>query len=352
MLVMHLKNRNNAISSVKFQRISLYIYVTFCSICFGYSIYSIEFNNALSIKIQNDLIILNTTKNESNIFCSYWHPNNVLFGANHKTGTILFRNCLLPIVMQFWKSKCNNKNHHKGHANIMTHSHINKMGLKRFIKGHKNKLNKTYIILLNIIRSPVDTILSGYNYHKVTEEGWVSVPFKQNHKHPRNYWIFIGKTMNKVLVNKYENLTLKHIYNEYNMSIGLAIEYQRYIECEYSRIYGSYNMMEYNLKQKYKNYFGVHINVFRLEDVQTHFNETMETLLDALFIRIDADKKHLLNILQRFQINNNSHNDHVTQGTYNKQQQIYTLLSNEDRCNILKEKTILLDYKWIYHEYC
>ena len=61
-------------------------------------------------------------------------------------------------------------------------------------------------------------------------------------------------------------------------------------------------------------------------------------------------------MMQKFNIyrndTNKSKGHHVTSGTYNKQQQIDTLLNDINRCKALKQHSFSLDYDWKYDSYC
>ena len=124
-------------------------------------------------------------------------------------------------------------------------------------------------MIINIIRAPIDTILSGYNYHLFSDEKWLKKPllrllkaanavikyrearhlrlidFKQTHL-KCNALVYINKT-------NVSNDTVSNIYNNHNMSFGLYLEYNRYFSCQYDAVYGTYKLINDLQNKQNKN---------------------------------------------------------------------------------------------------
>ena len=163
--------------------------------------------------------------------------------------------------------------------------------------------------------------------------------------------------MNDILYNMnhtYLNDTLLNIYNNHNLSIGIEIEYYRYIECVFNEIYDSYNLIE-QMISKYKENNYVHLKNIRLEHLLTNFDETILSILDIIGIIDDINRNNVLQLLQSFDVThskNSKTEQHITTGTYDKSKQIDILLGNVERCKLLQNMTIQLNYRWTYFTYC
>eukprot|EP01083_Nonionella_stella_P096065 269891_1 len=268
---------------------------------------------------------------------------SIVFLGNHKTGSQLFCKALHRIAKSFFKERC------------LPGKNINIIHMRNHVSGEWIRdymfqwmeLNQTHPrIVLNIIRSPVDTVLSGYNYHKTTNEVAIGQTPLNLKKYKRNFYFFICEPILEMVHNAYGNSTLKDIYNNHNVSFGIDLEYHRYNHCEYVRIHGSYRMMQYTLKEH------MHLHTFRLEDLRRDFKQSMQRLLNSMLIFDAHDREMLMSRFLRAGNEQKKNKRHVTQGTYNRTQQIDILLRNLERCNMLKQQTVSLDYQWRFQEYC
>ena len=135
------------------------------------------------------------------------------------------------------------------------------------------------------------------------------------------------------------------------MSFGLYLEYNRYFSCQYNAVYGTYKLINNLQNKQNKNLVTQNI---KLEDFMSDvsYDYNMETMiLNTIGINGKNDILSLTKVLARKEKNKNK-NKHVTSGKYDKQKQIHALLSNIDRCNIIKNATFILDYQWNYALYC
>ena len=97
----------------------------------------------------------------------------------------------------------------------------------------------------------------------------------------------------------------------------------------------------------------------KLEKI-SHFNTSSFKLLNMLpgFDDFTIDeKKVIVDQLKKFDINSWSqtqlvNSKHVTKGVHNRKEQVQLLLSDKQVCNDLKQKTLMLDYYWLYPNYC
>ena len=299
--------------------------------------------------------------------CDYDPTKTMLrVGSHHKTGTIISCQKIFPTIITYWMDKCTNlitpdinSMNHDYHAlqqevekvtGRIFIGHIQSHDISAYISMiHDNQ----HMMLLHFIRNPVDTILSGYNYHKLgtATERWLrEIPTKLKRR------VDLCLKMNDILYNmnhSYLNDTLLNIYNNNGISIGIEIEYYRYIECVFNEIYKSYNLIE-QMISKYGDNNYVHLKNIRMEDLLTNFNQTMLSILDTMGIIDNIDRNNVMELLQPFDIKNMNFKSeqHITKGTYDKDEQINILLSDINRCQLLRNITINLNYNWLHVTYC
>ena len=95
------------------------------------------------------------------------HWTHLLFATHHKTGTVLFLE-IREILNEYWRIKRINKQAiEMGHFRCESSRVLNKDRKTRF-KFHR-------VLVIHSIRHPLDIILSGYNYHKQSNESWQSL---------------------------------------------------------------------------------------------------------------------------------------------------------------------------------
>eukprot|EP01084_Bolivina_argentea_P010208 19011_1 len=279
-------------------------------------------------------------------------------GTHHKTGTVLMTQKIMAAISKYWISKCLNTNQ-TNKTNIMgnMYLHHNYFNAKHYMFIHANFcINmKMHCVLFHMIRNPVDTILSGYNYHKITiKEKWVNKKIRTiKILHCCEKLVEKLKDMNTYYLNN----SLQKIYNMYDISVGIEIEYYRYSFCEWNEIYRSYQEIKQKMMLlKYNTNDYIHIRNMRLEQFYSEYNGTIQIVLNGLGILQFEHRNNLLNILQKFNVKNVKYNvkgdGHITKGRYNKTMQVNILLRDITRCVILKRKTELLGYLWTYHMYC
>eukprot|EP01084_Bolivina_argentea_P225840 381574_1 len=286
------------------------------------------------------------------IFSIYW-------GAHHKTGHVLTRQISKKISF-YWKQKCHPNHSIKTISNFtgtITPDQMFRGSLTPFYNEYPNrykllqwinrKTTNRFYAIFDIIRDPVDTVLSGYNYHKTTNtigDKWVKKPITN-----------ISTLTLWGLDATYLNLSLQQIYKTYNLSIGIAAEYQQYKNV-FSDINESYNIIDKVFKQQYKNNQLTHFKVFRLETFQYDWDKNINELFDIIGIVNMKHREHLRNEINLLNIYHNKtkamQNKHVTKGKYDKQKQLDILLLNNERCRILRQLTRDLDYKWKYSMHC
>eukprot|EP01084_Bolivina_argentea_P007210 13560_1 len=297
----------------------------------------------------------------------YW--NTTFFGSHHKSGTVLLNFFLRRQIEKYISSKCIlNTN-----VNILYSHWLSLKTINDFIHNSLNNITKQHIKIINIIRNPLDSVLSGYNYHLWSKEKWlhktitnmydssVAVLSYQERKHIPYKTLalknFCHSTLFLELLNSNNipnNISINQLYNTMNISVGVSFEYMRYKKCEFDfEIYPSYRRI---MELEYINDEYIHVANFRLENFATNYNESVLGLLDVIGIWKETHRQNLLRIFAKGDINSinskNSTPGHSTRGTFDKSEQTDALLQDMNRCLQLKNMTLLLDYKWKYRKYC
>lgn len=317
----------------------------------------IESNKNESKKVYN-IDQLKYIDSNYSLICDY-NPINtsIKSGSHHKTGTHILNRKILPNIMKYWVDKCTSMVINESHLETkvrkitgkMDTSHMMSRNIFKTLKSHSNH---QHLMILHIIRNPIDTILSGYNYHKRGDIGehWLFMTPSQLKRRTNFCW-----EMNDILYNLDQTLLnekILNIYNTMNLSIGIEIEYYRYIKCVFDEIYQSYYLIEQSIS-KYEDNNYIHLKNIKMEDLMSNFNQTGLSILDNLGIIHEIDRNNIINLLQQFDIKQTNTNiTHITQGSYDKVEQINVLLSNIDRCQLLRNMTIKFNYHWIYNQYC
>ena len=240
--------------------------------------------------------------------------------------------------------------------------------LKAITKNHDTKNH--HLVILNIIRNPVDTIISAYNYHYKGSERWVTVhipditnrsfKFQEKKENTCTSHLFINLTLSMGISL---NVSIQALYkNILTADKGIHFEYLRYTHCCFNEIYSSYNRINdlLNFNHSIFEYWDVsqtHFHNFRVEQFADNFNVTCQYLMDKIGIFKHEDREKLLAKFKKYDLSSMSANKiakstHITKGKYDKSTQIKLLLTDIDKCNDLKDKTKLLGYQWNFDEFC
>ena len=319
-------------------------------------------------------------------------------------------------VKYYVNAHCSLKHHpelvpaYKGistHINsFKSHYHFNATIIKYFLDRSFQYINglrrihlyqgvPMHIVILNIIRNPVDTILSSYNYHKKAPEIWIQVPLEdlptlhteygEKWENICTYKIFANLTTLMGIDYVTNNVSVEILYNEIlSEQQGIYFEFMRYSMCCWYEIWSSYEMMDdiINMNDNVAwigedyDWDVMHAKQFRLENFIIDFNKTCNEYLDVFGILEMEHRNNLMNRFQAWQYDGNDKKKmkkfakakHVTMGSYDKQKQIEYLLqidlelkseiagmkltSANARCNLLKQRTELLRYQWQYDNLC
>ena len=253
--------------------------------------------------------------------------------------------------------------------------------INTFMSQHDTEKYK--IVIINMIRAPIDTILSGYNYHlnPPKHELWLKTPLNEMLNNANNILAFRKKRgkplidipqvalhcqslimlemFNSIGLNTVNNtfqdinLTIYNMYHQYNLSIGLHLEYHRYLACEYNNIYNSYKRLKELSSIDDSNIITKNFKLEDFMDTYKRYESEIRDIVETIGINDTMDMNELIDIFRRDKIHKNpKKNNHITSGKYDKQQQINIILSNTDRCYTLRNLTMMLDYKWEYSQYC
>ena len=230
--------------------------------------------------------------------------------------------------------------------------HINRQKIKKFIDTNSNNEydHEAHLVILQIIRAPVDTVLSGYNYHLTDAEEWTTWPLSPD-SNPHALCAEFMPILDEMQISKQSSLLA--LYRENNLSFGIGVELQRYTKCEFKGIYSAYDYVKNGLRNGINN---INAHSFRLEEFEANWTETVNVLLDLIGVFEDENRRKLMKSINMYNIYDTKARDgvkhHITAGTYDKAKEIRALLGDTDRCNLLKEQTISLDYDWKYLSYC
>ena len=288
--------------------------------------------------------------------------SNIALGTHHKTGTVLIVWNFRKYIINYYKQQC--PNHNVGEI-------LKFICLSLYETNNIIKMSNPYhISLIHSIREPVDTILSGFNYHVINmREIWLHRPLLQwinkqlyilnrspNNIKAKNLYLNAKTVYNAInsiknIYNITNNKTIYEIYNilnDNNKQYGLYVEYQRYINCEFPDIISVYNRINEinNNNNKY-----IHAKNFRLENFKHYYKQTCYQVMDVLGIKNESDRANLYETMKKS--GNIKKNSHATQGSYNKTEQIYLLLTKDiKQCLHIKNMTIALNYLWQYTQFC
>ena len=292
-------------------------------------------------------------------FCDM-NLQNIFIGANHKTGTDMFCTDIGMQIQRFWKRRCLSlapsavqSNGYLRHVSIgpkfLYHrdDHINAKKIKRFVEARDSG---AHLVIMQIMREPVDTVLSGYNYHQKPVERWLQNPLSAHTRCGAGWHRFLDK----MKISK--QMSLLELYHESNTTFGLWVELERYSNCGFKNIVGAFEYMHAAL-DKAEN---IDAHSFRFEDFKANWTGTVDVLLDLIGI-FGEDRQSLAALLDKVNIwdaewarhKSTKHmRKHITAGTFDKAAQTEVLLGNEHRCQMLKKQTLSLDYNWKYALYC
>jgi len=247
------------------------------------------------------------------------------------------------------------------------------------------KSHSAFHVVIHSFRDPVDTILSGYNYHKL-----MSVE-KRTHKHhydslraltrfvehgpkdaARTEWCY-----NRMFFDEGSRLKLpEHLLSRYtirrvlerhfSLSDGLQYEFERFRCLEMSIMRDIYRHIEQHavtvvdspMSSEPITVVAANIN---MKDFETDFEATTQRVFGLLGIRNRTEQAMLR---KRFEGHTTGRakggrkvpqkkRGHVTAGKYDREQQIGILLGqNVTRCNVIKQWTLHLDLEWGHSTFC
>ena len=303
--------------------------------------------------------------------CDIGQKSRIYLGSHHKTGTMLLNYQLSKAtITPYLREHCNYSATKKRLRYFEQHYHFDAEAINESLQdaqkwSRRQKNSQHHIVMLNIIRNPVDTVISAYNYHRKGSETWTQIPL---HLISRQRFKYQERKENicseKLFLNLTEsmgistNISIKELYsNILHESEGIRVEYLRYHNCCFQEIYSSYTRIKQLLQYKDQNYGKWHFANLRSEDFQQHFEESCNSLMDKLGIIEPADRAALMRKFKKFDLNALSakqieRKQHITKGKFNKTKQIQLLLTDNHRCSLLKEQTISLEYFWNYSQFC
>eukprot|EP01084_Bolivina_argentea_P131480 232069_1 len=333
----------------------------------------VSVNKSFTLDSQLDVIkytLTNTT------ICDVWETSSILVGTHHKTGSRLLGALSLQILQRYFQPICFHKNTiplkyslygKNKRKRLNVNWGLSQYTVERFHNYSLKKLNETrnngysyHFVTLNIVRDPVDTVLSEYNFDKKGYEELSTWTINELLHHDK-----LKQTVIDIYIPIIEpilNMTRDEIINRYSLQVlwtkHLSIEYgligawllYKYIF--HPHILSSYQSVNYygNI-EKHNNY--LHYANFKLDsDFGVNFTQTCEIYLDKLGIINSYHRSELLNRFQKHDISKRKVTIHATNGSYNKTLQYELLLKSPMRCRELKDMTAKLDYKWRFPGKC
>lgn len=240
--------------------------------------------------------------------------SHILLGAHHKTGSMLLLYQLSQrVIGPYLKSECPSKKHQI----FKSHYHLDADAIDKWLKS-KNTENGHFVIL-NIIRAPLDTVLSAYNYHRRGPELWTRVSLHtipslkcKYHEQRENLCsskLFIQRTASMGISS---NILIQKLYTEIlTVSQGIEFEFERFHQCCFDEIYSSFARIE-ELKRNGISGYGSnrfhwnHFENLKLEDFAIDFESACNHLMDTLGILDKNDREVSLGEMKRFDVHSES----------------------------------------------
>ena len=128
-------------------------------------------------------------------------PNYLEFNAFHKSGVVFSENIKMLLFRYcniYWDTKPTKRNI------LYFKRHRGGYSFERLKKNKEYLSRKNSTVLLNFMRSPLDTIISGYNYHALCpklESAWINKPISKYIKIPSKYRDQYGNESEKLFAN-------------------------------------------------------------------------------------------------------------------------------------------------------
>ena len=252
-------------------------------------------------------------------------------------------------------------------------------------RRYRKETQDYHFVILNIIRNPIDTILSAYNYHKNGREQWNRIAISNISTIQAKYdnAVSLNCSMNILMRLMRErlkdedwqrfgdgvdikNVTLQTLYTFSDLNVGIAFEYERYLYCCFDEIHDSYHEIDRLMMDKALmdetgyNESLMHLYNFRTEDFVEDYNGTVGILLDKIGVIWKEERIDFIDKFQEYDINNpksytkreKKNRIHITDGKFNKTGQREILLRDNERCVVLKKQTELLNYSWAFKQFC
>lgn len=357
------------------------------------------------------------SKSNSNYNCLNPKHARMVWGAHHKTGSVVFQKIkkdLINYCTNYYKTK-HIRNH--GVSNdilpcwmVFTQGKFNSFA---HITRYAKQATSQNIYFLHIMRDPVSLIISGFNYHSL-----VSIPgldrwtgnerIKYDSMHTK--CLFVDKKivedikqhandvgLDRDIVSQYGDWSLNHLLRSVtNISLHFAIyiEYKRW-ECnDYQNTLFAFNLAnnienyaKYGIKQAFNLKFEYLFGFYNLQTIKQSSNTTGGMIItkhcrDVIFDQLslasnfdnslikllqtipDLSVNHYRKLVKRLsqydmnkwddeKINNNKHVTSFGNKNSDKERQLQALLQPHNSvCQNIKEKTLSLDYLWLYSEFC
>eukprot|EP01084_Bolivina_argentea_P131481 232072_1 len=192
--------------------------------------FAIVVNKRLTLDSQLDVIKYKST---NTTICDIWETSSLLVGTHHKTGTILLAIGLSQQILQrYIRTICYHNNTIPLKYSLYGKNRMNRLkidfGLSqdKVEKFHNDSLktlietrNNSYsyhFVTLNIVRDPVDTVLSEYNYDKKsTTPLSVTKIGEFNHSNAARF----GINMFISFIEPILNMTRDEIINRYSLQV-------------------------------------------------------------------------------------------------------------------------------------
>eukprot|EP01083_Nonionella_stella_P271048 918147_1 len=132
--------------------------------------------------------------------CDIRYSSRIYLGSHHKTGTMLLnyqlsRRTIAPYI----KEQCPSTDNRTKSTIFESNYHLDADAIDYWLQDTVHKIHRrmkrtnapnqpsSHVVILNIIRHPLDTIISAYNYHVTGPERWTRVPLHQITKLKQKY---------------------------------------------------------------------------------------------------------------------------------------------------------------------
>ena len=280
------------------------------------------------------------------LYCYDSLPLFIAYGSHHKTGhefssqiaATIFAQCNLNNNGLSIPSKYDTRSQYFHHFSNwpIYFPNINYFDNDIFL-DYENKTNETaHIILLSYTRSPLSTIISGFNYHRQCPERWVTCPMIRDMKN--NFKPCVLRQIRWIQKASNETDNGVHVWGDYNYNYNYSYNYN--YNYNYS---GKVNMSDYHQSTRTRRLYDYTGSTFPLpsyEHYRSSWRRKPHIIVKKVFNCFDRDrdliKSDLLRDIEKYDLS--------VCGLYNNKIIINASITDIKDIKDIKEKENQLNY--------